>query len=125
MTSSRRRPDPAEQGWLFAAPPPVVEPTPHFDGRTYDESLDRDRLWTQFCRTRDLMRDGQWRSLREISAALGDPEASISARLRDLRKERFGGWIVARRRRDLDSGTWEYRVRAPNKDEKPEEEVPF
>lgn len=37
--------------------------------------------------------------------------ASISARLRDLRKPKFGGYVVERRRRTV--GTWEYRVSLP------------
>jgi hypothetical protein len=49
-----------------------------------------------------------WRTLREIEVALGFPQASISARLRDLRKPSFGGFVVKRRRRS--SGTWEYQV---------------
>ena len=40
--------------------------------------------------------DGKPRTLAEISAATGDPQASVSARLRDLRKEKFGGYIVTR-----------------------------
>jgi predicted transcriptional regulator len=37
------------------------------------------------------MADGAWRTLAEISAATGDPEASVSARLRDMRK---AGWRI-------------------------------
>ena len=60
-----------------------------------------------------LMRDGRWRTLREICDAIdniGDPQ-SISARLRDLRKERFGSWTVDRRIRAGTSRVREYRVR--------------
>jgi hypothetical protein len=38
----------------------------------------------------------------------GFPEASISARLRDFRKEQFGKHVVERRRRS--QGQWEYRL---------------
>lgn len=39
----------------------------------------------------------------------GDPEASISAQLRHLRKHRFGGHDVQKRRRN-DGAQWEYRL---------------
>lgn len=40
--------------------------------------------------------DGRWHTLREISAATGIPEPSVSARLRDLRKDAFGGHTIER-----------------------------
>lgn len=82
------------------------------DGATFDPTLDRARLNRQAQVVFDLVKDHQWRTLREIAAATGEPEASISARLRDLRKVRFGGWIVDRRRRgDPSCGIFEYRLR--------------
>lgn len=70
---------------------------------------DRVRLGHQFKGVRDLMNDGQWRTLGEIFAALGMgfPEASVSARLRDLR---HNGRTVERRRRGPSRGLWEYRL---------------
>jgi hypothetical protein len=62
----------------------------------------------QLTKVRDLMLDGQWRSLIEIAAATGSPQASVSARLRDLRKAKFGGYTVERRL--LSPGLYEYRV---------------
>jgi hypothetical protein len=57
------------------------------------------------------MNDGQWRTLAEIEEITEDPQASISARLRDLRKERFGEHEVARRRRGSGQrGLFEYRI---------------
>jgi hypothetical protein len=85
---------------------------PHQDGDTYDPVIDHGRLNAQSKRVYGLMRDGNWRTLREISTATGDPEASVSARLRDLRKAKFGGYEVGRRRRGESSGLWEYRVGA-------------
>lgn len=43
------------------------------------------------------MADGKWRTLQEISEITGDPEASVSARLRDLRKFEHGSNTVSRR----------------------------
>jgi hypothetical protein len=83
-----------------------------FDGSTYDPILDEKRLITLFDKVKKLMLDGRWRTLSEIHKAIcAGSEASISARLRDLRKPRFGGFDVQRRRRDkAGSGIFEYRV---------------
>lgn len=87
------------------------EDYPLFGGSTFVESLDCDRLRHQLGRVRSLMLDGVWRTLAEISAVTGDPQASISARIRDLRKDRFGGYRVDRRRRaEAERGIFEYRV---------------
>jgi hypothetical protein len=80
-----------------------------FDGPDVT-AKDTARLTGQLLRISSLMRDGEWRSLPEIAEATGDPEASISAQLRHLRKARFGSNIVERRRRLKDGGLYEYRV---------------
>jgi hypothetical protein len=84
---------------------------PRFDWKTYDPALDQDRLSKQLVRTFELMRDGHWRTLEDIATITGDPHASVSARLRDLRKPRFGGYGVEKRRRTAASGTFEYRLK--------------
>lgn len=82
-----------------------------FDGDTYQLDLDKIRLNAQLRRVVDVMRDGHWRTLEELARATGDPESSVSARLRDLRKARFGAFTVARRRRgEAERGLFEYRV---------------
>lgn len=83
-------------------------------GPAYDEHIDGPRVEKQHEAIRDLMLDGAWRSLSEIAALSGYPEASISAQLRHLRKERFGSYVVEKRRRgETPGGTWEYSVRPP------------
>ena len=82
----------------------------HFDGRTYDPAVDRRRLSGQYWRVFELMRDGHWRTLEAIAATTGDPHASVSARLRDMRKPRNGGHCVLKRRNLL--GELEYRLGA-------------
>jgi len=84
---------------------------PLFDGATYDEALDEDRLSSQQGRVRFLMRDGLWRTLAEVAEATNSPEASVSSRLRDLRKPRWGGYIVDSER--VRKGLWRYRIRKP------------
>lgn len=81
-----------------------------FGGETYDEERDGRRLGDQMQDVLGVMLDGKWRTLRLLNAILGHPEASISARLRDLRKKRFGGYRVERQY--LCDGIWEYRVLA-------------
>lgn len=82
-----------------------------FNGPAYDPEYDRERLSGQILRIFNLMRDGEWRTLNEIRGITGDPEASISAQLRHLRKARFGKHTVQRRRRGEEKrGLWEYRL---------------
>lgn len=80
----------------------------NFQGSTYEPVHDEERLSKQWHRVFLLMRDGRARSLREIAQETGDPEASISARLRDLRRM---GYTVNRKRREPKSaGIFEYQV---------------
>lgn len=86
-----------------------------FDGLSYEAALDRIRLTRQlqvvFIVTEQASRKGQWLTLGELAAACGAPESSISARLRDLRKPRFGSHVVEKRRRgEGRRGLWEYKV---------------
>ncbi len=86
-----------------------------FDGVMYDPTQDRTRLLGQLERVRQLMTDGEWRTLEEIASACGAPPQSISARLRDLRKAKFGSAEVeSRRRGDPARGLFEYRVTTGN-----------
>lgn len=78
------------------------------DGETFDAARDGKRLNAQAAHVYRLMKDGKWRTLAEIAAATGHPEASVSARLRDLRKPSLGGLTVERRH--VSKGLWEYRV---------------
>lgn len=82
-----------------------------FAGDDYDPKHDDARLTGQIERVFELMKDGRWRTLQEIEAATGDPQASISAQLRHLRKGRFGGHRVEKRSRgERGRGLFEYRL---------------
>ena len=93
---------------------------PKFDGETFEEKLDGPRLTLQLERVREYMLDifPKWLSLAEISELLEQkynakfPPQSVSARLRDLRKKKFGGYTVDKKRREDEEhkGTWEYLV---------------
>ena len=86
---------------------------------------------TQLEAIRDLMltsgRHGTWMTLSEIAQATEFGEASISAQLRHLRKQRYGRYRVEKRRRQSDAEAaadraggigdiplWEYRVLPPS-----------
>jgi hypothetical protein len=92
---------------LAATAMPAV---PAFDGATFQLELDGDRLGEQARRVWDAMSNGAWWTLHELAAHTGDPEASVSARIRDLRKYKFGGWTVARER--IAGGRHRYRLEA-------------
>ncbi len=81
---------------------------PRFDGADYDRTRDDVRLTGQLERIWNLMRDGRWRTLREIAETTGDPESSVSAQLRHLRKARFGAHTV--NRRNDGGGLYRYQV---------------
>ena len=109
----------------------------NFDGPVFDPQKDAKRLGNQLLAVRDYMLShGQWRTVPEIREQLTKhtmycgaclkcgrsdsqgpclldcgkaSETGISARLRDLRKTKFGGYNVESRRRGV-GGLWEFRV---------------
>ena len=81
---------------------------PTFDGATYDKRLDQARLTGQLLRVFGAMLGGKCWMLEELRAACGGTTQSLSARVRDLRKPRFGAYTIERRRRTI--ATWEYRL---------------
>ena len=95
----------------------------HRDGETYDPGRDLARLNRQAAAVYELMQDKHWRTLAEIALATGEPEPSISARLRDLRKDRFGGFVVEREY--VSHGQWRYRVLPPKPVEAVQTEMAF
>lgn len=65
----------------------------------------------QFDAVLSAMRDREWHSLWQISEVTGAPLQSVSARIRDMRKPRFGGLTVERRY--VTNGIFEYRLGEP------------
>ena len=95
---------------VFAPPqePQGVASFPHRDGSTYQHARDGKRLHCQHHRVLAALRGGRWWTLRELHEQTGDPEASISARLRDLRKPRFGSHCI--QREYVERGLFRYRL---------------
>jgi hypothetical protein len=81
------------------------------NGETYDPIRDGERLRKQLVAVRQAMADHEWHTLYALSLMTGAPEASVSARLRDLRKSKYGSYTVERRH--VGNGLWEYRLLAP------------
>jgi hypothetical protein len=79
-----------------------------FDGADYTPERDDVRLSGQILRVWEFMKDGQWRTLKQIAEATKDPEASVSAQLRHLRKERFGSHEIEREY--IQNGLYKYRL---------------
>jgi hypothetical protein len=99
--------------WAEKQPPPTIR----FNGPAYEPKHDQERLTGQINRIFTLMRDSKWRTLGEIAKITGDPEASVSAQLRHLRKPRFGGHTIERQRRgEAKSGLPEYKLTVKTKD---------
>ena len=79
-----------------------------FDGVTFNPAFDHTRLTKQLGRVYNVLKYGRWYTLRELSVLANGPEASIGAGLRDLRKDKFGGHTVDRKRGLY--GLWYYKL---------------
>lgn len=96
---------------LFAwQPPPLPSPArgEAFDGASYDPNQDHKRLRAQLVKLKTIMSDGGWHTLDELASELGCKEQSASARIRDLRKSKYGSHIVKRER--IEGGLFRYRL---------------
>lgn len=82
-------------------------PPDPFDGKgaTFRQDRDGKRLGKQCQAVYDAMKSGEWWLLRGLAAVTSAPEASVSARLRDLR--RYGFTIE---REYLKDGLHRYRM---------------
>lgn len=91
---------------LFSYVPPVI--LGNRDGASFDAKRDGARLNRQAQDVFNVMADGKWHDLEEISLITDHPEASVSARLRDLRKPKFGGFTIEKMNHG--KGLWTYRM---------------
>lgn len=79
-----------------------------FNGSDYVAARDNKRLTNQYWNIYNVMKDGTFRTLSEITQATGEPPASISAQLRHMRKTRFGSHIV--NKKYLGDGLYTYQL---------------
>lgn len=78
-----------------------------FDGRTFTPQ-DTQRLSRQLDIVKRCLLNGEWWTLTALAAVSGGSEAGVSARLRDLRKPRFGNYVIERQR--IAGGLYKYRI---------------
>jgi hypothetical protein len=84
--------------------------TASFHGETYEAGKDYTRLRNLADRVFDVMSDGQWHTIDGVQKLTGGSHGGTAARIRDLRKEKFGAHIVERRRVAGHNGLHEYRL---------------
>ena len=94
---------------------PLLDPAAAFDGKTYDAARDFDRLDSQLTLVRQALAGHAPMTLSQIQCELARKGchagvASISARIRDLRKKRFGAHKVTREY--VGDGLWVYQMTA-------------
>lgn len=65
-----------------------------FDGSDIDQNRDGRRLATQYDIIFNIMKDGVWRSVRQLRKMTGFPENSIQSQMRHSRKKRNGSHTV-------------------------------
>jgi hypothetical protein len=87
---------------------PTVDRDKAFGGQTYDAERDYKRLSGQLRKVYAVMRDGQWHSLDGLAQQAGGTVASVSARIRDLRKKQYGARVVERKH--IKEGLFLYRL---------------
>lgn len=83
---------------------------PEFDGSTIEPDRDHDRLNKQLDAVRNALADGKWWTLEQLADTAHAPQPSVSARLRDLRKPKFGGYGIERVYVTGSNGLWKYRM---------------
>ena len=81
---------------------------PRFDGGTFVPQRDMARLSGQLSKVRKILQDKQWHTLEELARLSGGSLAGVSARIRDLRKAKFGGHHIDRQY--VSHGIWKYRM---------------
>jgi len=90
---------------------PTLPPAQRFDG---SDLTPEDRHWLSggLREVLELMRDGQWRTLREISEMTSVKGESVGAQLRNLRKPENGGYTVEKQhpKDGRTDALWEYRL---------------
>jgi hypothetical protein len=55
-----------------------------------------------------LQADQEWRTLEQLASLTGISAFSLGSQLRNLRKPRYGGYVIEKRR--LNTGNYEYRL---------------
>ena len=65
---------------------------------------------TQMERVFNVLKVGGYFTLDEIADQTGDPQQAISARIRDLRKPKYGGHTIERKQFETSGKAWCYKM---------------
>lgn len=79
-----------------------------FEGCDYVHERDFPRLSPKLAHIFEIMSDGEWHTLPELHETTGYLTTTISAHIRELRKERWGGHTV--HRKYLGNGLYAYKL---------------
>lgn len=79
-----------------------------FDGISFSEDLDGDRLRGQLSRVKRVLSDGKERTLEQVANEANVPLSTVGSRIRDLRKDFAGSFNVQSRR--VFKGVWVYWI---------------
>src|SRR5687767_11196915 len=88
----------------MSAQPSLFTSTPRFDSGVELTKADHVRLGKQLQRVLNVLSDGSWWSVPQLHTeiwrryGIHDPEPSLSANVRNLRKPKHGGYTVERKR---------------------------
>lgn len=100
---------------LFSWSPPVPKlGSLGAGGVTFDQARAAKRLNAQLQRVYDALLDGKWHTFSDLESIIytrtgvRDPQASLSARIRDLRKPEILGAVIDKE--CLGRGLWSYRL---------------
>ena len=89
-------------------------------GTAFNEEDDGKRIRTQMQVIRDYMlaNSKKYLTLKAIEIETGYPQSSISAQLRHLKKQRFGGYELRKERMSINNkGTYVYNLKQPAKEQ--------
>jgi hypothetical protein len=95
-------------------PLPLFDLQPRFDSGVTLTTSDHVRLGNQLARVLAVLGDGRWYSVPALRKAIyatwriEDPEPSLSAQIRNLKKSKHGGHQIERRR---NGNTYEFRLK--------------
>lgn len=86
----------------------ALDKEPEFDGAFYDSYRDKDRLTAKQKELFELMKDGLYRTVPEMTQIIGGTQTGASAAIRNFRKLKFGGYLV--QIRNIGKGLYQYRL---------------
>ena len=85
-----------------------------YDGEKVTAPEDKKRLGRQSIRVLNYMKRYKhtWRSLQEIAEDLNEPAPSVSAQLRNFRKDKFQpeGYTYEVHKKNISKGLWKYQL---------------